>query len=242
MIINIGCRFTAFADYSALSFSQERMISILKAFEDFGLIPSVAQEFTPDINDINNSQRMRFVANNGLSIAIMSERIDVEMSSNKREGFSESEKNNAASTLLLCMQKIYSTFARVIQNANRLAWGNNFVYADISSEDKNKFRDRFLQPINFYKEILTDEFNVQYCGRKNLLFDNSLGEEQLNILTSVRKYPYIVPSNVDGYLIMFDINTVPENKKTRFSPECFKDFIEKAREIQNEAGEDFLNG
>lgn len=238
MIMNIGCRFTAFADYSALSFSQERMTSMFKTFENFNLIPYVVQQFIPDVN---NSQRMRFITDKGLSIAIMGERIDIEFSSHDREGFSENEKNNTVSLLLQCMQKIYNNFAHIIPNANRLAWGDNFVYSGISSKEKENFRNYFLKPVSFYEEIITDEFNVQYSGRKKVLFDNSLGEENVNVLTSVMKYPYVVPSNIDGYLIMFDINTIPENKKNRFSFEYFQSFIENARKIQCEAERDFLN-
>lgn len=236
MFANIAYRFTAFADYSVLSFSQERMTSMFKAFEDFSLIPSIVPDVISDIN----SPRMRFITDTGLSIAMMSERIDIEIVSKKREGFSESEKDKAASTLLQCIERIYNTFSLIIQDADRLAWGASFVYADISREDKEKFRDRFLKPISFYDGIITDEFNVQYCGRKPVLLNNSLGEEKINILTSVSNY-YGTLSNIDGYLVMFDINTIPENKKNRFNIEGFKIFIDKARKIQKEAGVNFIN-
>jgi len=240
MIANIGYRFTTFADYSMLGFSQENMNKIFKACEGIELIPSVIQELAPEIG---NSQRMRFITNTGLSIAIMSNRIDIDILSRKKEGFSEEEICKISVLLLKIMSSIYSAFDYEIQNANRLAWCKTCICLDLSQDYKKKFREHFLKPINFYKDILTDEFSVQYCGRKLVkISNNSLTEENINILTTINKNSYPDGFNeADCYIINFDINTVPENKKNRFDVDSFQSFVKKAQEIQNELEVDFLN-
>lgn len=241
MISNIEYRLTAFADYSNLCFSQENMNKIFEAFEGIELVPAVISEIS---TEAGTSQRMRFVTNNGISIALMSNRIDIEIISGKKEGFSEEERGKASSTLLQCMTNIYAAFGKIIQNANRLAWGTIFVYFDISTEEKVRFKQRFIQPVHFYEDIGTNEFQVCYVGRKAVQIA-SFEKEEVNVLAQIREYisdnePRIY-GNISGYMISFDINTVPENKKSRFDKQSFDSFVAIACEIQEEVSGDFLN-
>ena len=241
MISNVGYRFTVFADYSNLCFSRESMNKIFDAFNGIDIVPAVVQEVSPDAGV---SQRMRFVTNDGISIALMSSRIDIDIISGKKEGFLEEEKGKVSSILLQYMTRIYSAFGKMIQDANRMAWGSTFVYFDISSEEKRNFRQRFIQPIRFYRDISVDEFNVCYVGRKKIQI-TSCDQEEINILTQIIEYvsdnePRVY-GNISGYIISFDINTVPENKKNRFGAQTFDSFINIAREIQKDVGNDFLN-
>ena len=241
MISNIEYRLTAFADYSNLCFSQENMNKILGVFERIELLPSVVREISPEGG---TSQRMRFVTNNGISITLMSNRIDVDIISDKKEGFLEKGKAQVLSTLLQYMKSIYTAFGNMIQDANRLAWGTIFVYYEITAEEKVKFKQRFMQPVRFYKGIDTDEFQVCYVGRKKVHVA-PCGEEDMNILAQIREYvsddePRIY-GKISGYMISFDINTLPDNKKNRFTVQSFDSFVRIASEIQNDVGRDFLN-
>ncbi len=239
MISNISYKLSTFADYSGISYTSANMMKAMQAFEGLELLPGVAQEISPDGNA---SRRIQLVSANGaLTITVYSTRIDVEITSLEKAGFSDLEKEKILPDLENIISSLYEKFNQIMPIPNRIAWFTSYVYFEIDSEKKNKFRETFIKPTHFYGTNLTDEFMVRYAGREDVRI-NEL-DEKFNIITTITRWLTDQGTNmeVDGYKIDFDINTWQENKKNRFEKEDIKEFVKKSIEFQKSLEEDFID-
>lgn len=233
MVSTILYRFTTFADYVNLSFSQQNMKKLLDVFADENLIPSVMKEPMPDGRV---AQRLRLgAASQLISVSLFSGRINIEMLSDKKEGFG-TEQQLVIDTMDKYIKKIYYAFENEIQDAYRLAWGVKNVYFEIDEQERKAYRNRFLKENTFYEDCYTDEFMAQYVGARQVQINNR--QEKMNILTTIsRWFPDSGLGNaasVDGYGVDFDINTHQAQHKNRFSADVFRQFMNVAVELQEE--------
>lgn len=215
---------------------------IMEVFADKEFIPGVISEVAAGGS---SSQRLQLAtADRLVSMTIMSERIDIQFVSDKKNGFDSHEAAQLCSLAAEYMGKLYSAFEEVIQDSYRLAWDVNYAFFEITEAERMDFRNRFLKEIPFYRDNSTDEFVAQYVGREERNINEKA--EQINVLTTItRWFPGSGAGNVasvDGYKVEFDINTHHECRKNRFSGEAFRQFIEVAVEIQRELEENFFYG
>lgn len=230
MLSNIIYKFSAFADYSVIKYSQENISQMLAVFADKKLLPGMVMQSAPE----GLSQRIQLInVEHTMTITVLRERIDIEIYSNKREGFSEQEVSMRCEEMANMMQEIYALFEEYVPDAWRLAWNVSYAYFDISQDEKNVFRSKFLKELPFYQGSSTDEFIAQYAG----IVSRNVGaqKEDINVLTTITRLYKDAAEGfaVDGYKIDFDINTHQEKRKNRFRGEVMSEFITMAVEIQN---------
>lgn len=238
MISNISYKLSTFADYSNISYTSENMMKVMRAFEGLELLPGIAQEISADGN---TSRRIQLTSANGaLTITVYSNRMDAEITSLEKTGFSENEKEKLLPELCELIICMYDEFKQIMPIPNRLAWFTSYVNFELDGEKKKKFREKFIKPTHFYESNLTDEFMVRYAGRENVKINES--EEKMNFITTISRWLTDQGTNmeVDGYRIDFDINTWQENRKNRFYNEDIKAFVEKSIAFQKCLEEDFI--
>ena len=239
MMSHVLMRLSSFADYESLSYSNKNIKKIFDFFSDVELLPNIIPEIS---QNGKSSPRMQLkVSNFPIIITILTNRIDIDIFSNNQEGFNEEEKSNFNKEILKYMKSIVKCFSSEIQFANRLAWFVSYIYYEISEEDRLNFKNKYLNKTEFFNENETDDFNVRYCSRRI----SELIHEQFNIIMSIGRLSTISPPPqnvlIDGYKIDFDINTIHENKKNRFSEYDYDEFLKVVLKYQEELEGEFIN-
>lgn len=238
MLSNISYKFSTFADYSNIMYSQDNIRILLDVFGDNDFLPGMVNQIAPDARI---PQRLQLSSANQLcSITILNERIDMEIYSDQKSGFPKQNIVEIRQLMAESMQKIYKAFEISIPDAYRLAWNVAYVYFEVSQEEMMQFRSRFLKDSSFYQENATDEFIARFAGRVSKEIGGR--PEMHNVLTTIeRLFPTPgIGYQVDGYKIGFDINTHQANRKNRFTDIDFKEFITGAYQIQNQLESDFF--
>lgn len=107
MVSNISYKLSAFADYTNISYTSEKIMRAINAFKGLDFLPNVISEM---LAGGSVSQRIQLrTASGGLSITILSERIDVELSSGRKEGFSDDEKKSLRSEIYQLLKTVYQS-------------------------------------------------------------------------------------------------------------------------------------
>lgn len=238
MLSSIMYKLSAFADYSAIKYSQENVSRMLAVFSDRNFLPGMVMQTTPE----GVSQRIQLVnVEHTMLVTLLKERIDIEVYSNRREGFCEEDAARIRLEMADAMQRIYTLFEMSIPDAWRMAWNVDYAYFDISVDEKEAFRRRFLRELDFYRDCSTDEFIAQYAG----VVPREIGSrrEQMNALTTIsRLYQESADGfAVDGYKIDLDINTHQSHRRNRFAGETMSEFIDRAVEIQHTLIEEIMH-
>ncbi len=237
-IANIVCKLSSFANYTDLNYDKDDVIKILGAFDDPSLAPSVVSEFRADGVV---KQRMHFTAQNGLSFfQINSDRIDIQMTSNEKSGFSVDKLPEVRCYLCETLEKLYGVFSDRAPIPYRLAWNTSYVYFEITSEQKDEYRNKFLRELDFFKDNRLDDTIIRYAGRREALIRKAT--EKLNVLATINSF-LAEPGTenaIDGFKIDYDINTWQGNRRNRFCIESFAEFIEKAVIIEGELNKELL--
>lgn len=238
MLSNISYKLSTFADYSSLSYSKDKLVTMLNAFPSIPLIPNIIQ----GINGTGHqTQRMRFSTNDGLTIALLEERIDVCIVSQDIAGFSSDEVQKVQDRLVCIMKAIFEAFD-CITMSNRMALYVEYVYFDLTDEQKNNYRDKFLNKVKYYSDKLVDEFAARYVGRITKKIDGN--DEIVNVITSIDYWlSNLLKSDkpVSGYHIDMDINTFQDNRKYRFGVEALSDFMNEANAVRKELEKEFID-
>ena len=238
MLSNIMCRFSTFADYSNLQYSDQN----IKRLSEFISQESFVLNRLMQVDSYNqNVPRIQLIkGNNLLAINFLSERIDIASLSNRLDGFNQNELDDICDKISSYMGKIDELFSDIIQAPNRLAWYTEYVYFDISDDEKKNFRNNFLKDKISIPMDISDEFGVKYAWKTNAEITNK--KEDINILATIDRFKQLfnTSTDIDGYKIGFDINTFWENKKNRFSVDSNVQFINMARDFQKDLREDFL--
>lgn len=239
MISNISYKLSLFADYMDIAYTNENIFKIMSVFTGENILPGVISEV---MQNGNTSKRLQFVSENGaIVVTILSSRIDVEITSLDKSGFTGEEIEQLSEKLQEIIVKIYKAFSDKIPDANRLAWFVTYMNFELSSEEKKNYRNMFVKQIPFYESNMTDEFMVRYSGTKDITINGIL--ENVNAITTIS---YIVfnqgiDAEIDGYKIDFDINTWQGNRKNRFNTDNLSEFVNEARKVQSELEVDFIN-
>ena len=238
MISNILYKLSSFADYSLLSYNKDDIIAVLNAFDDMTFVPSVIQEILPTGE---TRQRMQFLPQGGLIlITILSERIDIQITSNDKTGFPNEKVSEVTDTLIHYMNIVLSVFAKRISDPYRIAWFTSYVYFEIDELEKAAFRNRFLHELDFYKSNRLEDTIARYAAYRIEKVNGE--EEKINVVTTINNYTAGIGTDkeVKGFQIDYDINTWQGNKKSRFTKESIEAFSSKAWNIQTKLNEEVL--
>lgn len=239
MISNVLYRIISFADYSNISYSPS-VISLLK--DKFGSGYTFNQLPEPLLNGnlhfgINMISPDMSIHPN---INLGSMRIEMAMASNKKTGFDDEDLTNAKKSMINSFSILYSLFSEVMQDANRLACISNYAFFEIDENEMYSFKERFLKPLGYYNDKSTTEFMAKYAGLDSKQINGR--EEKLNVISTLYRLFQNQGAPIDGYGLELDINTVAENKKTRFSFDSFDDFVSIANSIKTIVVGDVFHG
>ncbi len=238
MVSNITYRLSAFSDYSLIAYNKDDVIKILSDFTDVILTPVVISEM---LTGNTVSQRMQFLAQNGLLIiTIFSERIDIQITSNRKDGFQPEEVEDVKQKIGQYMNLILNVFSDRVSPPHRLAWFTSYVYFEQSDEEKNAYRNKFLKELNYFKTNRLDDTIARFGARRTVEICGR--EETLNVLLTINRHilDQGTDMEVDGYKADYDINTWQGNRVNRFSIDDIKDFIEQAFIQQKALNEEVL--
>ena len=143
-------------------------MKVIGAFKSQDFLPNVVSEM---LADGSISQRIQLRNTSGsLSITILSERVDIEWSAGRKEGFSEDEKKSLQSDLYQMLNMVYQVYDEVIPAANRVAWFVSYVMFEIDDDEKQEYIDRFLKKPKFYQSNSADDLLIRFSGRgENLI-------------------------------------------------------------------------
>lgn len=241
MLSNISYKFSAIADFSSIQFNQDTLLKLLQGFAGENWVPNMMQMPTPN-GYVTGGGIQLFSEQNNRNIALMPNRFDIQWSAEQKQGFSKEEQKTAFKEMPEQLKKVYAIFGDAIPEAMRLAWDVIYAYFEIDEETRKRFRDRFVKDTPFYTEHAVDEFATNYVARTEV--DIAGIKEPMNVVTNINRwFPEAgMGFRVDGYRIEFDINTNQWNKKTRFSPAMFDEFVAKSVEIQRLLEKEVLNG
>ena len=238
LVANIMYKLLTFANYSMLSYNKEDVNKILNIFDDVTIAPFVVTETR---QDGISSQRMHFVSQDGLFVVqINTDRIDISLYSNQKEGFSDEERKDAQRNLITTITNLYDIFLKRASIPHRLAWITSYVYFDINDEEIKLFRQKFLKDLDFFKDTNVNDNIARYAKQDNIQINDN--NERINILATINSY---VSSNrpefeVNGFKIDYDINTWQGNGANRFSISSIPQFIDCALIIQTELNKEIL--
>ena len=238
MFSNVIYKLSTFSDYSSISYNQDDTFTFIKSLSDFNLVPSIYQEILPNGS---LSRRLHFLGNNGLLIMINSGRIDIQLTSDKKEGFDKEAISSIKEIFMKIYNCIFSLWGEIVSNPNRLAWYTSCVYFEITENQKADYRNRFLKEISFFKEDRLDDMIVRYATRKDANIQDL--NEKINIITTINRIEENLDSDapIDGYRIDYDINTWQNNKRNRFSCENIETFMNISTDLQQKLDEEFLH-
>lgn len=241
MLSNISYKFSAMADFSSIQYNQETLIKLLQGFEGEHWVPNMMQMPTPN-GYVTGGGIQLFSEQNNRNMVLMPNRFDVQWSAEQKQGFMDEEQESAFCEMPEQMKRLYGILGDGIPEAMRLAWDVVYAYFEIDEIKRMQFRSRFVRDVPFYTEHAVDEFAVNFVGRTET--DIAGAKENINVVTNLNRwFPEAgMGFRVDGYRIEFDINTDQWNKKTRFAPEMFGEFVTKAVEIQRKLEEEVLDG
>lgn len=238
MISNITYRLSCFSDYSLLAYNKKDVIAILEKFDELDLAPTIAQEIQ---QDGTVSQRMQFLANGGsVFIAIHSDRIDIQLTSNDKAGFSCDKAEQVKNDLCKYMSRLFEVYSDRISDSYRIAWFTSYIYFEIDKKQKEVYRNKFIKELPFFMENRLDEFLARYGARRSVDIGGNL--ENLNIIATIQQYATNMGPDkvVDGFKIDYDINTWQFDKRNRFSPKAFEPFSDAALKLQKELDKEVL--
>lgn len=238
MISCIIIRLSSFGDYSNIIYNNENLLKLLNKFDGTDFLPRIVQEMLPDASI---STRIQLSSPSGANIiTILSTRIDIEFASNRKEGFTKVELKELKDKSVQYLNWVYKAFSDVIQDANRMAWFVTNMLFEIDDTEKIRYREKYLKNVEFYSNDMTDEFCVRYSARK--AYSDDCFCDDFNVITTINKWNSSIGfTQVDGYKIEFDINTLSENKRNRFNSSNFGLFTDAAVVYQNKLEEDFIN-
>lgn len=241
MLSNISYKFSAIADFSSIQYNQDTLLKLLQGFEGENWVPNMMQMPTPN-GYVTGGGIQLFSEQNNRNITLMPNRFDVQWSAEQKQGFVIEEQETAFREMPEQMKRLYGILGDGIPEAMRLAWDVVYAYFEIDEETRKQFRSRFLKDTSFYAEHAVDEFAANYVARTEA--DIAGSKENINVVTNMNRwFPEAgMGFRVDGYRIEFDINTDQWNKKTRFAPEMFGEFVAKAVEIQRLLEKEVLDG
>ena len=245
MFSNVIYKLSTFSDYSSISYNQDDTFTFIKSLSDFNLVPSIYQEILPNGS---LSRRLHFLGNNGLLIMINSGRIDIQLTSDKKEGFDKEAISSIKEIFIKIYNCIFSLWGEIVSNPNRLAWYTSCVYFEITENQKADYRNRFLKEISFFKEDRLDDIKIgsgQYNkkGEEIKIYKYQDLNEKINIITTINRIEENLDSDapIDGYRIDYDINTWQNNKRNRFSCENIETFMNISTDLQQKLDEEFLH-
>ncbi len=219
-----------FVDASDITPTPNNVSDLVNMFSKRGLIPNTFQEIGPS----GQSMRVRLSSsNNEWNIILASNRINVEKTLTEGSGSNMGELGDFCKEAADILQQIIKHFK---MKANRIALINNYILEEMSPSALTSVYSKLCRPPKFYDLNTPFEWNWRSAAKVEMKLLKV--KEEFNIITTVKRVKGTLRlenevQNIDRISLLFDINTVPENKEYRFGIGSIKNFHTKAINLQN---------
>lgn len=228
MVVDRSYKISAFGDYLDIVPDTDTMMFFLESFKEYGLVPSIFQEFriTPSSPQTIAIQRIALLSRDSRKqVTISSNRIDFEVKVQDDVKLSSDELVIINKEVEYCFQVVFEKFRK---KAIRLALNTESFVVGLNGEEVNKFMSKYSNPISLYNDKPLDEWNTRLMVRKEQPILEK--QETFNVITTPSKTYMQKQTDRDlkqfmGFMVNVDINTIPENTTARFTFTSIKEFI-----------------
>lgn len=228
MVVDRSYKISAFGDYLDIVPDTDTMMFFLESFKEYGLVPSIFQEFriTPSSPQTIAIQRIALLSRDSRKqVTISSNRIDFEVKVQDDVKLSSDELVIINKEVEYCFQVVFEKFRK---KAIRLALNTESFVVGLNGEEVNNFMSKYSNPISLYNDKPLDEWNTRLMVRKEQPILEK--QETFNVITTLSKTYMQKQTDRDlkqfmGFMVNVDINTIPENTTARFTFTSIKEFI-----------------
>ncbi len=227
MIVDRIYKVSAFGNFLDIVPTADNMSFFLNEFKEFGFIPSVFQELTPQAP----LQRIALVSqDNSEQVFIASGRLDYQVANQNDTKLSDEQVESINKKASQVIAKIFERFKK---SSNRLALNTESLIIGLSDEQISAFMSAYSNPISLYNDVKMEEWNTRLMVQKTV--DIGDCNEQINVITiiSKTKLQKQIDSQLDvsdGFSVNIDINTIAENSIPRFGSKDVTSFCLKAKD------------
>lgn len=225
MVVDAIYQVSVFGDFDDIKATPENMLFAINSFSEYGLMPSVSQEFNFDIVNMNSpkiTQRIMLISDDeGTVVTVNSGRIDVKFDTVKLS--QQFDFNRRAVQII---SKLLDQFGK---KGTRLALNTLRRVQDLGYKDLQKIVGNYGGKFAYFsKEDLT-EWGCHLATRGSL----SIGQlgRSCNIITNYSTAPQESESVVE-LDIAIDINTVQGRGDCQFNGDDLGEFLRGAQAIR----------
>lgn len=228
--IPVNYQTSIFVDASDITPTPNIISDLVNMFSKKGLIPNTFQEIGPSGQQL----RVRLSSsNNEWSIMFGSNRINVEKTQTDGSGSNMGDLSDFCKESADIYQQILKHFK---MKANRIALINNYILEEMSPSTLASAYSKLFKPPKFYD--LNTPFEWDWRSAAKVEEKLLRVKEDFNIIMTVKRVSGTLQhehevQNFDRISLLFDINTVPNNKEYRFRIGSIKNFHTKAINLQN---------
>lgn len=239
MRADVSYQLSVFGNFKTISPEPKTINKMMNLLKDYDMVPSVYQEgeinfspANPDKLQSTTVDRLSMIsATNDIKISFGVERIDV---THEAKSIDNPLSKIELPRLLEILNKAVNnlSFYRIAINTTTFFDKPNSDAIIKHSKSKIKYYDNF------------DEFFLRVNKRDEFIINDV--EEETNLILTSQKAPEIIalndkPFTLDnGWMIHFDINTIPEKTEDRFGIEEVSTFISQASDMKEKIISDLV--
>ncbi len=220
-----------FLNASQIVPSTDVITSLLNIFRDKGFLPTTFQE----IGSTSPAPQVRLrlsSPNNEWVINFASRRIDIEKNPVSTAGKNIGKVEVFVENAIDFISRIIGHFNR---KGNRLSVITSGLLREMSDKKFNEIYNKLFHPLPFYREAVPFEWISRSAARKTIKINDN--DEEINVITNINKVrgQFMEPNRVipfERIEVAFDINTLAENDKNRFSEESLISFFQGALDVR----------
>ena len=230
-------QYSIFGDFSDISPEKsEIIIKLITLFSKENFIPASFQELSMNQIPTIMDSRISLSNKDGLSVNIGNKRLDIEFDYLEDGKYYNMDIEEITQKAMEIISLLMNEFKKT---CNRIALNTTELLDEVKSK---KITDMFYNTKNifeYYNRNIPFEWNERYVSR----VDGEKIGEKINIITSISKAEGKLTTpkkeiKIDGIMLQFDINTLPNNVNYRFSNDeitkFFDDAIKERTLIENE--------
>lgn len=225
MVVDAIYQVSVFGDFDDIRATPENMLFAATSFAEYGLMPSVSQEFNFDILNMNSpkmTQRIMLVSGDeGIAVRVNSDRMDVKFDVEKLPR--QLDFNQQAVQII---SKLLDEFGK---KGTRLALNTLRRIQDLGYEELQRIVDCYGGKFAYFSERDITEWGCHLAARENL----EIGQicQSCNVITNYSSALQEFENTIQ-LDIAVDINTAPGSEIRQFNDENLSEFLEKDQKIR----------
>lgn len=225
--MNLNYQYTLFGEFSDLKpENPDIIIKLMTIFKEEKFMPASFQEFNMNTMPPKMDNRISLINKDGVTLNIGNNRIDLIIAYNEQGKYMDMKIEEITNKAIELLSSLLDAFGKT---CNRLALNTMGI---LSSEDSKKIIEKYNnvnQIVSYYNENKPYEWNQRLVAKKEFSSIN----EDINLITSLSKTKGQLSNNnktilVDGIMIQFDINTLPDKLNYRFGKDEVQKFFKIA--------------